>query len=415
MANHKNFRQKLSKHLTDFLQKSPKYLIYLLVLVYEGLVVALLFYELRASSFRATDRVLILLGLPYLPVLFSLVSKYIKSRGLTIKFGDVEIELDNLQEKVVEEVEKQNIKLRKRFEGKLSTAEQTLYPIIGGRNSFARDRLRNQKKLLIGCKDFPANIVVVELVSQHLNFELQQYECIQKFANGGTVTNYAYLQNHWVDLIVDYTATGCLVLNIEPQEKTPQQILQELNDQSIPRFQAEWIQILGTNTDYCLVMSKDKAEKMKIKKISDLAYKRKELKFCGNYEFLNRLDGLANLKKHYNNIIFAEESICSYYERYAFLEENKADVTVGMTTEPAVENLQILEDDKHFFPNYWECPVVRLEALEMVEGLREALLKLANFQICNQDIRNLIYNYQENPDSISKKVNELLKQKRNQS
>ncbi len=382
-------------------------------LAYETLVIILLTRELYSSSLRATDRALILLGLPFLPILLFLISEYIKPRGLTIKFGDIEIEINNLKQKVVEEIEKQNIKLEKQLEGKLSTAEQTLYPIIGGRNSFAVDRLSNQKKLVIGCKAFPANIVVVELVSQHLNFELQHYECIQKFAHGGTVTNYAYLQNHWVDLIVDYTATGCLVLNIEPQGKDESQIVQELNEQSIPRFQAEWIQTLNINTDYCIVMSKEKAEKMNITKISDLSSRRKQLKFAGNYEFMSRIDGLANLKKHYNNIVFAEESICSYQERYAWLKENKTDVVVGMTTDPELDHLLELEDDDNFFPHYWECPVVRLEALVIVDGLREALIKLANFKFSNQDIRYLIDNYQENPDSITKKVNELLKQKRN--
>ena len=72
-----------------------------------------------------------------------------------------------------------------------------------------------------------------------------------------------------------------------------------------------------------------------------------------------------------------------------------------------------MEDDQKFFLDYWECPVVRLEALEIVRGLREALEKLSNLKISNRDITNLVDDYTENPDSVSQRVSELLARKRN--
>lgn len=405
----------------------PKYIIFAF-LAYEALVVALLANELWASSFRATDKILILLGLIFLPVLLFIVSEYVSRAGrINITYGELELKFDRLRTDVVEvktEAEKANErskKLEERFEGKLSTAEQTLYPIIGGADSLATDRLRNEKKLFIGCRDFASNIVVVELVTRHLNFEIQGYECVKKFANAGVMTNYAYLKNHWVDLIVNYTGTGCTLLNIDPrnispdsEEKPPQKLLEILNERSKSQFNAEWVQLLGTKTNYCIVMQKEKAERMDIKKISDLSAYRKKLKFCGDYDFINRPDGLVGIKQNYS-LRFAEEIACSYDERYTFLEEDKADITVGHTTDPEIQGLEfrILEDDQKFLLDYWECPVVRLEALEIVGGLREALEKLSNLKISNQDITNLVDDYTENPDSVSQRVNELLAQKRN--
>ena len=72
-----------------------------------------------------------------------------------------------------------------------------------------------------------------------------------------------------------------------------------------------------------------------------------------------------------------------------------------------------MEDDQKFFLDYWECPVVRLEALEIVRGLREALEKLSNLKISNRDITNLVDDYTENPDSVGQRVKDLLARKRN--
>ena len=125
---------------------------------------------------------------------------------------------------------------------------------------------------------------------------------------------------------------------------------------------------------------------------------------------------MVGIKQNYGNSLrFAEEIACSYDERYTFLEEDKADITVGHTTDPEIQGLEfkILEDDEKFLLDYWECPVVRLEALEIVGGLREALKKLSNLKISNQDITNLVDDYTENPSSVSQRVNELLTRKRN--
>ena len=401
--------------------KLSKSLVIFAFFAYEALVVTLLYNELRASSLRATDKILILLGLFCLPVLLFIVSEYVTGAGgVNLKYGDLEVKINNTIN-TAEEANQRSKKLEERFEGKLSTAEQTLYPIIGGFDSFAIDRLSTEKKLIIGCRDFASNIVVVELVIQHFNFEIQGYECVKKFANAGVMTNYAYLKNHWVDLIVNYTGTGCTLLNIDSrnispdsEEKPPQKLLEILNERSKSQFNAEWVQILGTKTNYCIVMQKEKAERMDIKKISDLFAYRKKLKFCGDYDFINRYDGLVGIKQNYS-LRFAEEIACSYVERYTFLEEDKADITVGHTTDPEIQGLKfkILEDDRKFLLDYWECPVVRLEALEIVEGLREALEKLSNFKISNQDIIGLVDDYTENPNSVSQRASELLAQKRN--
>jgi glycine betaine/choline ABC-type transport system substrate-binding protein len=378
------------------------------MLAFESLGIALLVKELIESSFRATDRVLILLALIFLPLLLLFVLRMFEgSKHITVKLLDkLEVNYKDLEEKV----ERHEQRIEEQLVGKLSTAELTLYPLIGGADTYASERLAN-KKVIIGSKDFAANIVVSELLAQWLQSHSIQVE--RRFPNGGTITNYACLINDWIDVFVDYTGTGCLFMNITHRGKTLDQLLDELNGISVARYGFEWLRPIGTKTNYCLVMSAAGAKERRIRNISDLAKKgRGKLRFCGNYEFMSRLDGLPGLKAHYN-LRFAEETVCSYQERYDLVKDEKSDVSVGHTSDSQIEDFQfvILDDDMEFFPDYFETPIARNEALEMIPELRGALDSFTQLGISEMELTTLIQDYSDNPESLAMRAQLLLKTK----
>lgn len=125
---------------------------------------------------------------------------------------------------------------------------------------------------------------------------------------------------------------------------------------------------------------------------------------------MNRLDGLPGLKTHYN-LRFAEETICSYRERYDLVKEGIADVSVGHTTDPQIEDFVILDDDKEFFPGYMETPIARTEALEKISDLRPVLDDFSRLGINDADLTALIQDYADNPDSLATRAQLLLKTK----
>jgi glycine betaine/choline ABC-type transport system substrate-binding protein len=317
------------------------------------------------------------------------------------------VEIERLEQKV----EKKAKELVEQLEGKLSTAEQTLYPLVGGRNAFSEKRLE-QNSLIIGSKDFAANIVVAELVAQYL--ELNGIKCERRIPNGGTVTNYAALSNGWIDLFVDYTGTGCMLFNIDFHEKTEDEILTTLNILSQERYGFEWLEPFGTKTNYCLVMKQSFADENHIESISDINnYGLGRLRFCANYEFMNRLDGFPGLKETYK-LRFLSEKIVSYADRYNYIDNDEADISVGHTTDPSLRalNLKELVDDKQFFPDYLETPLVRSEALYMIGGLRDLLNGIKELRLKDDDITTLIHDYNTNVDSLSNSVRKMIQDKK---
>lgn len=400
------------KKLTRILNR----IIIIAVVIYEMLVVTLLYRELIASSLRATQISLVLLGLLFLPLLFLVLGKSLGgTRLFNLKAGSFQVQIENLDEKI----EKKTRELAKQLEGKVSTAEQTLYPLVGGKNEFANERL-SKNRLIIASKDFAANIVVAEFTAQYL--EINGIQCDRRFRNGGTTTNYASLANGWIDMFIDYTGTGCMMFNVDFREKSTgeflsaDEILKILNEITKKRYQFEWLRPLGekTKTNYCLVMRQDIADKgkneNKIKNISNInVYGHGRLRFCANFEFMNRLDGFLGMKDKYN-LRFLSEDIVSYADRYNYLVNDEADVSVGHTTDPEIRtlNLKILEDDRKFFPDYFETPLVRSDALAKVDGLSDIMNDLPKLQLTNEDISLMIHDYNTNADSLSKSAHKIL-------
>mgnify|MGYP001829111554 CR=1 FL=1 len=384
------------------------------VLIYWVLVFFLLHQELTATSNRATETVVMLLALIFLPVLLLFVAPLIGSiSNLSLKLGSAEIRFQKLEQQV-KETQNKTRQLSEEMEGTLSSAERTLYPLIGGMHENASKRLQKKPPtLVIGSKDFAANIVIAETLAYYLEKRLPAVKIQRWIPNGGTITNYACIINGWIDLFVDYTGTGCLMFGIEHRDpdtlkrRKEESILDDLRIRSSDH-DFNWMEPIGTETDYCLVML-DKDDN-KIKTISDLAkMQRGKLSFCGNYEFLNRRDGLPGIKQEYK-LRFRSEKVCSYRERYQLVADGFADVSVGHTTDPEIKDLGLrqLVDDRNFFPCYQEVPLVRTMALNHVDGLENALKEFHKQGIDNDDLRSLISDYRQG-HPIERSIKELLK------
>ena len=301
------------------------------IIVYEILVVSLLGKELYETAFRATNQVFILLALMSVPFLLVAIRNLIGGfNTVNLQAGGLGVQLEKLESDVAraeEKIEEKAQQLEEQLTGKFSTAEQALYPMVGGVDFFSLERVK-QGRLIIGSKDFASNIILAEILAQFL--EINGYLCERRIPNGGSISNFASLSNAWTDLYVDYTGTGCLFMNIDHRGKSQTEILELLNRISLQRYQFEWLKPLGTVNNFCLVMAPQIAKELDIVSISDLAEKaRGELRFCCNYEFLGRFDGLEGLKEWYN-LRFAEENICSYKNRYDFLRSGDMDRVGGI-------------------------------------------------------------------------------------
>lgn len=107
-------------------------------------------------------------------------------------------------------------------------------------------------------------------------------------------------------------------------------------------------------------------------------------------EFMERADGYPGLRQHYGlklDTVELEPGLM-----YRAIQEKQIDLISGFSTDGRIKayNLQVLEDDRNYFPPYYAAPLVRGETLRSYPELQDALAKLAG-KISNEQMAQLNY------------------------
>jgi osmoprotectant transport system permease protein len=361
--------------------------IYLLAFVfYISLISLLLLSELGVLEWlRATNQVLILISLLFIPFLLFALSGLIRSLKLRLPGQEIEIEIFQR----VEDVQLKVNDIDNKVASEISTAEESLWPILGTTDLSAIERWK-QKRLIIGSKKDLSQIFFAHFLAEWLEGRIEGITCELRVPNGGSLKNFADLKYQWIDLYIDFTGTLCQFFNVNHQGKSPESLAVVVNRQ-LESIGMKMFPSLGASEDYCLVIDSASAEKYGIKTLRDLQWIAHELVFVGDPEFLNRKDCYLGIVERYN-ARFKRTEICSITERYRLLEEGQADVVVGYRTDPQLQtdNVLVLEDSDNFLPPYQAVPVTSLGAVENIVGLEQALRALENVMTTNDLVSSIL-------------------------
>jgi osmoprotectant transport system permease protein len=234
-----------------------------------------------------------------------------------------------------------------------------------------------QPPIIIGTKSFTEAYILGEIMAQLL--EAHHFKVTRKFALGGTLVAYSSLVAGKVNVIPEYTGTVArtiLKLPNTPGIKVMNQYLAKVNLELLKPF--------GFNNTYALVISQALQKQLNIYTLSDLA-KHPKLNFGLANEFLSRPDGWPGLKEAYG--LTARPVGVAHALSYAAIANNKIDVTNAYTTDGDIKryHLVVLQDNKHYFPNYFAVPLVNKD----VGPQAIKVLDLLANKISAQQIRQL--------------------------
>ena len=345
------------------------------VVMYLTLLLLLLLAELRVPGLgwlRATNQVLILLALLFLPFLFLAASQAIRSVSLKISGQELHLELVELRDSVNHELKT----VETRVAQQVSTAEQALWPMLAG-DDWTREQRWSENRIIIGSKLDPSQAFFAQLLAVWLEQRVPGLRCVTRVPNGGSLKNFADLKHGWIDVYIEYTGTAAQYFNIDHRGKTPGQMLDELNAYG-EQIGVRWADRLGATEGYALVTSSRLAEEHGLRTIRDLSRSASRFVFTADPEFLNRRDCYLGLTSVYD-LNFRRVEPCRITERYALLESGEADVGVAYETDPELQSptLRVLQDSEGFFPEYHAVPAFSAGAAEHIAGLEQALASLA--------------------------------------
>src|SRR5947209_12027775 len=151
-----------------------------------------------------------------------------------------------------------------------------------------------QSKITIGSKFFTEQVVLAELLAQHIEARTG-IPVIRKTNLGGTLLVHKALQAGELDLYVEYTGTALTtVLNEAPQGDSSA-VYNRVKQLYADRFHLEVTEPLGFENTFAMVIRGDDAQKLHLQKISDIALVAPKWRAGVGYEFLERPDGFRGL------------------------------------------------------------------------------------------------------------------------
>jgi osmoprotectant transport system substrate-binding protein len=230
----------------------------------------------------------------------------------------------------------------------------------------------------VGCKNFTEQLILGELIAQHLRCVLERKVDGRFYLAGSYICQQAILAGR-IDTYVEYTGTALAAILKQNLSGRRGEVGTFVKDEYERRFGLEVFPSLGFDNSFAIVMRSEDAQRMGVRRLSELARVSRQLRMGVGYEFLDRIDGFKGMSAAYGLEWAAAPQVMDLGLIYRALLSKQVDVVAGSNTDGQIEALKltVLQDDREFFPPYEAVPIVRAESLKRVAGLREAISELS--------------------------------------
>ncbi len=245
-----------------------------------------------------------------------------------------------------------------------------------------------REPLIVGSKDFAENRILAHMFA--LLAEDTGIPVERSIPYGNTFDLQQAIRQGQVDLYPEYTGTGLSMMGV-PGMGDPDRDMANVRE-AFSQYDLAWLERIGMDNPYVLVMRPEAAAKMEAETIGDLAAQKASVAIGIEREFRARpVDGYRALVRHYGFSPRPELVVTdSRVELYRELVRENIDVAVTYRTDPQIKEfgLAVLRDNLGFFPAYQAAPLARKKALQRHPGLEEALGRLSGL-LDNGVMRNL--------------------------
>ena len=202
---------------------------------------------------------------------------------------------------------------------------------------------------VIGAKNFSEQYILSSLIADRLQ---QRGARVTRKIGLGSVVAFRALSQGELDAYVDYS--GTLWANIMKRTDNPprEQLLRELKTWLARERHVLMLGELGFENAYALAMRRDRADRLNIHSIADLARHASGLKIGGDFEFFVRPEWEA-LRARYG-LTFATSKQYQSTFMYKAVVDGEVDVISAFSSDGriAADDLLVLEDPQHAIPPY---------------------------------------------------------------
>lgn len=243
-----------------------------------------------------------------------------------------------------------------------------------------------QPRVRVGSKNFTEQLILGEIVAQHLENRLHGHVS-RKLDLGGTLLAQQAMLSGDIDVYPEYTGTALTAVLGEKPLRDSALVLAAVR-RGYAQWHLEWLDPLGFENTFAMVIRKQPGGPVTLTQAAAL----RPWRLGVGYEFARREDGLPGLVKTYGLRIAGAPKTMDLGLIYQSLMTNKVDMVAGNSTDGLLAVLPVttLQDDRRYFPPYDCALVVREAAEQRFPALRPALAELSG-RLSGATMRRLNY------------------------
>jgi len=154
---------------------------------------------------------------------------------------------------------------------------------------------RRENTIVVGSKNFTEQLVLGELVAQHLA-KKTGLKLERRFYLSGTYICQQAIVSGRIDVYVEYTGTALTAILKQPPARDPRAVFERVRRDYASEFQLSAEPPLGFNNTFAMVIRGDDARRLNLRTISDAARYSPQWRAGFGYEFMRRPDGFAGVR-----------------------------------------------------------------------------------------------------------------------
>jgi osmoprotectant transport system substrate-binding protein len=246
---------------------------------------------------------------------------------------------------------------------------------------------RGWSHIVIGAKNFTEQVVLGELLAQHIEARTG-VKVERRFYLAGSYICQQALQAGRIDGYVEYTGTALTAILKQPMETDAARVRATTSALYETRYQVRQFPSLGFENTFAMVVRPGSAAELKTAVLSDAVQAAAKWRLGVGYEFEQRPDGLPRLLSVYGMRFDGQPRTMDLGLLYRALAANQVDIIAANSTDGPIQamHLTVLADDKHAFPPYEAVPLFREQSLQRWPQLAAAVNELAG-KISADDMR----------------------------
>lgn len=235
--------------------------------------------------------------------------------------------------------------------------------------------------VVIGAKGFTEQQLLGELLAQ----EIEEHTSLQvrrEFSLGSTFLCHEAVRQGRVDGYVEYTGTAWSAILKQPSgpgASDRASLWNRARRLYAERYGLRMFPSLGFENTFAILIRQVQGQQLGLRTISQAVLPARGWRAAFGYEFLNRGDGYPGLASRYGLRFASPPTAMDLGLTYRALADGRVDLIAGDSTSgliPALK-LQVLLDDRRYFPSYDAVPVFNAASLERHPELVPVLENLA--------------------------------------